>query len=549
MTTWWQTGVIYQIYPRSFMDSNSDGIGDLNGITSRLDHLEWLGVDAIWLSPMYPSPWKDGGYDVADYTNVHPDFGTLDDFDRLIREADAHNIRVILDLVPNHTSDQHQWFIESRSSRDNPKADWYIWRDPKPDGSPPNNWTAFFADESSWEYDETRGQYYLHSFLKEQPDLNWRNPEVRAAMYDSIRFWLDRGVGGFRVDVIDIMLKDAELRDDPPNPDYDPEVNIPRDRTLHIHSAYLDEVHEIIREMRQVIDEYEDRVFIGELTYEITLDKYVSYFGPNNDELMIPFNFKPLEMTLWGKTATAEQLQAYINRFEAALGPGRQGNWVFGNHDVPRLASRVGPQARAYAMLMLTLRGTPFIFQGEEIGMTNVDVPPEKMQDPFGINVPGMGRDICRTPVQWDATPTVGFTDPDVQPWLPVGDNIDTINVEAQRDDPTSMLTLYRRLIELRRALTALNQGLFYPINDLPPGIIAYSRQFNDQRFVIVLNFTEDAREMSVTGFEVGHVILSTLLDRDENSDLTALTLRPYEGVLIEIPAGTQAMPRIEIDP
>ena len=544
---WWQNAVVYQIYPRSFNDSNGDGIGDLPGIIAKLGYLQSLGVDAIWLSPMFPSPWHDGGYDVADYQGIHPDFGTMDDFDRLLEQAQQRQIRVILDLVPNHTSDQHPWFQESRRSRDNPKRDWYIWRDPKPDGSPPNNWQAFFGD-IAWAYDETTEQYYLHSFLKEQPDLNWRNPQVREAMWDNIRFWLNKGVAGFRVDVIDFMMKDKLLRDEPPNPDYDPTVNIPRDQVLHIYSAYQDEVHDVIREMRTVFDEYDDRVFIGELTYEIELEKYMGYFGKNNDELMIPFNFQPLEMTLWGKTATAEQLMDYINRFEARLEPGQAGNWVFGNHDVPRLASRVREQARVYAMLLLTLRGSPFIYQGEELGMTNGEIPPEKQNDPFGINVPGQSRDVARTPIQWDASPHAGFTTPDADPWLPVAPNYKTVNAATQQQDPTSFLTLYRRLIDLRHRLSALNTGLYYPVAEVPSGIIAFSRQYNDQRVVVVLNFTGDARQINLTGLGRGRVMLSTLLDRDDETDLSALALRPYEGVVIDIPGGTQAVPRIAID-
>jgi alpha-glucosidase len=543
---WWQTGVIYQIYPRSFMDSNNDGIGDLPGVMSKLDYLQWLGVDAIWFSPTFPSPMADFGYDVADYRDVHPDFGTLDDFDRLLAAAKERGIGIVLDLVPNHTSSQHEWFLESRSSRENPKRDWYIWKDPKPDGSPPNNWLSFFGG-SAWEFDDTTGQYYLHNFLKEQPDLNWRNPEVKAAMFDAIRFWLKKGVAGFRVDVIDVMLKDEQFRDNPPDPNFNPATDPSQTQFLHVYNGYQDEVHDLIREMRSVFEEFEDRVFIGEIGYGISIEKAVSYHGKNHDELLLPFNFEPVEMTRYGSVPTAEALQAYINAYDAAVGVDNQPNWVWGNHDMPRVASRVGERRRLFAMMQLTLRGTPFIYYGEELGMENVDIPPEKEQDPFGINIPGQGRDHCRTPMQWSAEPNAGFTAPDVEPWLPLAPDYETVNVERQRTDGHSMLTLYHKLLMLRRSMTALNHGLYYPIPNPPEGLIAYARQFNDQRLVIVLNFTDEKREVSIAGHRNGHVILSTALDRDEDADLTALALRPYEGVIVEIPAGTQSVPRVQI--
>ncbi len=541
MSKWWQNAVIYQIYPRSYKDTNGDGIGDLVGITEQLDYLSWLGIDAVWFSPLFPSPWKDGGYDVANYTDINPNVGTLADFDALLDAADERGIRVILDLVPNHTSDQHAWFIESRSSRDNPKADWYIWKDAKPDGSPPNNWQAFFGDEGAWQWDETRGQYYLHSFLPEQPDLNWRNPEVRAAMCDVIRFWLDRGVAGFRVDVIDFMLKDAQFRDEPPNPDYDPAVNIPRDQTLHIYSAYQDDVHEVIREMREVFEAYEDRVFIGELTYEVALEKYLTYYGENGDELMVPFNFKPLEMTMWGREPSAQQMKTYIDNYEAAIGE-RDANWVFGNHDVTRVATRVGERARAYMMLLLTLRGTAFIYQGDEIGMENVDVPPEKMQDPFGINVPGQGRDGCRTPIQWSAAPNAGFTAPDVSPWLPLGPDYETVNVDVQSNDPTSFLTMTRRLIDMRREKPALLEGSYIPMADVPSDVLGYYREHGGQRLVVLLNFSEYEQGVTLAPVAEGRVLISTLLDRENTVPLKSVVLRAYEGVVIQLPTDTSGL-------
>lgn len=541
---WWQTGVIYQIYPRSFMDSNGDGIGDLAGVMQKLDYLQWLGVDAIWFSPTYPSPMADFGYDVADYTAVHPDFGTLDDFDALLAAAKERGIRIMLDLVPNHTSEQHAWFRESRSSRDNAKRDWYIWRDAKPDGSPPNNWMSVFGG-SAWEWDEATGQYYLHSFLKEQPDLNWQNPEVAAAIHDVVRFWLKRGVSGFRVDVIDFTVKDWSFPDEPPNPDYNPETDIPRGQFLNIYSAYQDGVHEVMRGLRAVFDEFEDTVVVGEVDYNLPLEKMVGYYG-DNDQLHMPFNFPPIEATRWGGKPSPEAIQDYADRYDAAIGPKRQPNWVLGNHDVSRLATRVGERARLYAMMQLTMRGTPYIYYGEELGMTDVPIAPEQMQDPFGINVPGQTRDPERTPMPWSDAPNGGFTAPDVTPWLPLGEP--SLNVATQQADERSMLTLYRSLLLFRRAFSALTMGLYYPIVKRPSGVVAYMRQFNDQRLVVVLNFNDVPCEMNITDYENGHIVLSTELDRDEDANLDALTLRPYEGVLITIPAGTMAAPIVNID-
>src|SRR4051794_8816651 len=306
---WWQHGVIYQIYPRSFMDSNGDGVGDLPGILSRLDYLEWLGVDAVWLSPIYPSPMADFGYDVADYTGVEPLFGTLDDFDRLLADVHRRGMKLILDLVPNHTSDQHTWFLESRSSRDNPKRDWYIWHDPAPGGGPPNNWPAAFGG-SAWQWDAATGQYYLHSFAVEQPDLNWRNPEVEAAVFDAIRFWLDRGVDGFRVDVIYYMIKDDLFRDDPPNPNYRPGED-PDRAQIRLYSYNRQEVHDIVRRMRQVFDEYENRVIIGEIY--LPYAQLMRYYGPTLNEVHLPFNFQ-LILLAW----EAALIRDVVSEYEAA---------------------------------------------------------------------------------------------------------------------------------------------------------------------------------------------------------------------------------------
>ena len=371
---WWQTAVIYQIYPRSFQDTNGDGIGDLRGIASRLDHLVELGVDAIWLSPVFPSPMADFGYDVADYCAVDAMFGTLNDFDRLLEATHRAGLKLILDFVPNHTSDQHPWFVESRSSKDSSKRDWYVWRDPRPDGGPPNNWLSEFGG-SAWTFDERTGQYYYHAYLKQQPDLNWRSSEVRAAMLDVLRFWFARGVDGFRVDAIHHLLEDREFRDNPPNSDWREGMS-PARRVIRRYTMDQPEVHEAIAAMRRVADAYSDRLLIGEAY--LPIDRLMTYYGADLGGFQLPFNFH-LISTPWQPKAVAQLIEQY----EAALPIGGWPNWVLGNHDRSRVASRLGPeQARVAAMLLLTLRGTPTIYQGEELGMRDVAIAPDSIQDP-----------------------------------------------------------------------------------------------------------------------------------------------------------------------
>ena len=380
--------MIYQIYPRSFQDTNGDGIGDLKGIERRLDYLASLGVDAIWISPIYPSPMADFGYDVADYCGVDPRFGTLADFDDLLAQAHARGLKVLLDFVPNHTSDRHPWFVESRSSRDNPKRDWYIWRDPAPDGGPPNNWISDFGG-SAWEWDEATGQYYYHAFLKEQPDLNWRNPAVQAAMYDVMRFWFDRGVDGFRIDVLWHMIKAADFPDNPPNPAYQPAMG-DMHRVLQLHSTDQPEVHEIAADMRAIADSYGaegrgERVLIGEIY--LPVDRLMHYYGRERAGVHLPFNFQLVDAP-W----EARALATLIADYEAALPPGGWPNWVLGNHDRPRVAAKRGQaQARVAAMLLLTLRGTPTLYYGDELGLTDVAIPPAEVQDPRELREPGLG--------------------------------------------------------------------------------------------------------------------------------------------------------------
>jgi alpha-glucosidase len=523
-TTWWKRGIVYQVYPRSFQDSNGDGIGDLNGIRRRLDYLSWLGVDAIWISPIFPSPMADFGYDVADYCGIDPIFGTLDDFDRLVEEAHAKGLKLILDFVPNHTSDQHPWFQESRSSRTNPKRDWYIWRDPAPDGGLPNNWISNFGGPA-WEWDEATGQYYYHAFLKEQPDLNWRNKEVRKAMYNALRFWLNRGVDGFRVDVIWHLIKDAELRDNPPNLAYQPsqaEIN----RFLQVYSADQPEVHEVVREMRSVLEEYAERVLIGEIY--LPLERLVTYYGKDLSGTHLPFNFQLIQTT-WN----AQKIAALIKEYEAVLPEGGWPNWVLGNHDQPRIGARIGPQqARVAAMLLLTLRGTPTMYYGDEIGIGRVEIPPEAAQDPWEKNEPGLGlgRDPERTPMQWDGSAQGGFTSG--TPWLPLDPHFRSCHVEALRDDPTSILMLYWRLIQLRRQHLGLSVGRYKQVT-AEGDVLAYERQHGAERFLVALNLGHEPHTLPLPFGTRGRVVLSTLPDRGEESIGAQVVLRADEGLII----------------
>jgi len=527
---WWQTGIIYQVYPRSFMDASGDGVGDLAGITSRLDYLEWLGVDAVWISPFYPSPMVDFGYDVSDYTDVDPLFGTLEDFDTLLAEAHRRSIRVILDYVPNHTSDEHPWFVESRSSRDNPKRDWYIWANPKPDGSRPNNWESAFGTPA-WTFDAATGQYYLHLFDPAQPDLNWRNPEVREAMYEVLRFWFERGVDGFRIDVLWLLIKDEELRDNPPNPDWRPGTWT-WNKLLRVYSEDRPEVHEIVRKMRMVADEYEDKVLIGEIY--LPLGRLLMYYGEDLKGVHLPFNFQLVTMEGWD----AQTVRRLVDDYEAALPEEAWPNWVLGNHDNPRIATKVGVEgARLAAMLLLTLRGTPTLYYGDEIGMENVPVLPEMARDPEAKLFPGSGRDPYRTPMQWDSSSNAGFCPPDVEPWLPVAEDYATTNVEVQRDDPRSMLSLFRRLLLLRKKIPALTLGAYRPLETGNDSVIAYLRENNESRVLTVLNFgPDDARLESAIEATDGEILCSTHPNRGtERADPGELRLSPHEGVVLAL--------------
>jgi len=523
---WWQTGVIYQIYPRSFMDGNGDGVGDLSGITSRLDYLRWLGVDAIWLSPIYPSPMADFGYDIANYTAVDPLFGTMQDMDTLIQQAHNRDLKIILDFVPNHTSDEHPWFQEARASRENAKRDWYIWHDPASDGGPPNNWTSFFGG-SAWQFDAQTGQYYLHLFDVKQPDLNWRNPRVQEAMFDVMRFWLDRGIDGFRVDVLWLLLKDDQFRDNLINPDWKP-GDLPSARQEKIHTEDQPGIHELVRKMRSVLDGYGERVFIGEIY--LSIPRLLNYYGEMLDEAHLPFNFQFITMPNWH----AQTIRQIVDEYETTLPNGAWPNWVLGNHDRARIATRVGrEQARVAQMLLLTLRGTPTCYYGDELGMQNGNVPPEMISDPQGKENPEHSRDPIRTPMQWDSGPNAGFCPATVSPWLPLADDYQTCNVASEQNDPRSFLTLTRTLLDLRRSLLALTIGSFQSIDQDNNSCFVYQRQHNEQHYLVVLNISAQEQTVKLPG--QGRIVLSTYLDREGSLDLSSLHLRGNEGYLFEI--------------
>ncbi len=519
---WWQRAVIYQVYPRSFQDADGDGVGDLPGITSRLGYLRWLGVDAVWISPFYPSPMEDFGYDITDHTNVHPMFGDLGDFDVLVGEARQQNIKVIVDFVPNHTSNEHPWFLRSRSSKDDPKREWYIWRDPAPDGGVPNNWLSVFGGPA-WTLDEATEQYYYHAYLEEQPDLNWRNPEVQEAMLGVLRFWLERGVDGFRVDALRQLIKDDRFRDNPPSPDY-LVGGSPYDALLPVYSTDRPEVHAAIRRMRRVLEEYgDDRLLIGELY--LPIERLVRYYGEGGSGVQLPMNLH-LISTLWD----AERVGNLIDTYEASLPASGWPTWVLGNHDRSRIASRVGrAQARVAAMLLLTLRGTPTLYYGDEIGMRDARIPPELVQDPYERNVPGIGvgRDPARTPMQWRYEADAGFTTGD--PWLPVGEDHAEVNVETQKRNPRSMLALHRRLLALRRAEPALALGSYEPV-EAADNLLAYAREKHGRRYLIALNLGSQPQTLGAAG----RVVLSTFLDREDEAVGETLYLRGDEGLILE---------------
>ena len=548
---WWKHAVIYEIYPRSFQDSTGDGIGDINGITSRLDYLQQLGVDAIWITPMYPSPQIDFGYDISDYTAIDPQYGTMADFEHMAAEAKRRNIRVIMDVVPNHTSDQHAWFKESRSSRDNPKRDWYIWRDPKgftADGKPipPNNWQSWFG-HSAWQYDPTTSQYYYHHFYTQQPDLNWRNPEVQKAMMNVLRFWMDKGVSGFRIDAVSRLFEDPNLHDDPILPGTnaygDPNIQ-------HKYTDNLPEVHDMLRLMRQVVDGYPGNPVLISEADEPNIAELTKMYGRNNDEVQLPMDFQVADVNELSVPKFRELLQQVENN--PANG---QPHFFFGNHDQARVWDRYSEGvsdpamkariARMMAALLLTSRATPQLYYGDELGM--VTTPPtrkEDVKDPIGIIgwPKEKGRDGERTPMQWSADKNAGFTTSST-PWLPIAADYPVVNVSTESSDPNSMLNWYKQLIALRRSNPALFAGSMKMIDTSNENVLSYLRQGPPGKpsVLVALNFSAKPQvlkyDFAALGLAKGATSTLQTDDPDLNrSPLTKpVTLAPFATWIAEV--------------
>ena len=517
MAQWWEEATFCQIAPRSYQDSNGDGVGDLNGLRQRLDHLSWLGIDAVWLCPIQPTPNRDFGYDISDFCEVDPELGTLDDFWKLLDELHDRGMRLILDFVPNHTAQEHPWFAESRSSRSSAKRDFYVWRDPAPDGGPPNKWLSRFGG-SAWEYDAASGQYYYHAFLKEQPDLNWRNRSVRAAMHDVLRFWLRRGVDGFRIDAGAVLVEDDLLRDDPPNPDA--EKAPPPERYRRVFSDNRPETLDYLADIRAVVDEFLEVVLLAEV--QTGPGQLRRFFGDERPVLHMPLNYVLLDAH-WSSAGLAAAVDAYLREIPDVAKP----NWVIGSHDKRRVAEEVGPQLRNAALLLFTLPGPRLFYAGDEIGMPDVSVPEDRVTDPFPKLVPGfgLGRDPHRTPMRWDRGPHFGFTTG--EPWLPMG-GLDFPVVSDQRKEPGSVLALYRALIALRRAEPVLAHGRHVPCS-LQGEVYIFDRVTDDGRLTIAVNTAEHAQKLRGGR---GEVILSTHLDRTGPS-AGDIVLRPHEGIIL----------------
>ena len=544
---WWETAVIYQIFPRTFADANGDGDGDIQGIIQKLDYLNdgntesenSLHIDAIWLSPINKSPMYDNGYDVSDYCEIDPVFGTEEDFEELIDRAHQRNIKVILDLVINHTSDRHDWFIESSSSKDNPKRDWYHWRDPNEDGEVPNNWLSFY-NGTAWTYCEAREQYYYHTFAKQQPDLNWRNTEVKQAIYDMIRFWLDKGVDGFRLDASSVYSQDKDYRDNPLKIGAKNKQNF--DSQHHLYDKDLPENHQIIKEIRAIIEQYDDRVLIGETFIDSGLYESVVFYGVNNDELHLPFTFD-FPFSPW----YPGHLQKEIAKKELMTPKGAWAVYFLDNHDIPRHLSRwvdcslcdnpVGI-AKAAATILMTVKGTPVLYYGQEIGMTNHEnIPSEKMRDRVTIDQEGesASRDGIRTPMQWNDSVGAGFSfGKDVEPWLPVNENYQERNVEREFDDPDSILNFYKYLIRVRKNSQVLQKGSWRTLIHYPYEHLAYVREIDTEQILVIINFSYEKPLIIEEDLAPGkwQVLLSTDYELDLIMDLPK-TLKPFESSIL----------------
>ena len=531
---WWKRAVFYELYPRSFADSDNNGIGDLKGIESKMGYLHDLGVDAIWISPCFPSPQVDFGYDVSDYENIDPMYGTLKDFDSMAAEGKKKDVRIIFDFVVNHSSDKHPWFIESSASKTNPKRDWYIWRDGK-NGGPPNNWISIFGG-SAWKLDPRTGQYYYHAFYAEQPDLNWRNPQVAKAMYDSTRFWYKRGVAGFRLDAVDTLFEAEDLRDNKVLAEKNAYGDFEQDEKSN---KKLPEVHDVMRGLRKVADEY-GAVLIGE-TWTQDIAELNEYYGKNHDEIQLPMNF------LFTKVdkVSAPDLRAQIT---AAESTGQWPVWVVSNHDIVRSYNRYGDGkhndeiAKLMAGLYLTLRGTPIMYYGEEIGMeNNTPTRKEDVQDPIGRRgwPEEKGRDGERTPMQWSDAPNAGFST--AKPWLPVPDSYKTHNVATESKDPNSVLNFYKRVLALRHKNDALIEGSYVPLNSDDPNVIAYLRKHEGKAVLVVLNMSGAAHESTVDLGAQGlsndkvHEVVSTAGKAQSGKGPLKVSLEPFGVYMAEV--------------
>lgn len=549
-TSWWQESIIYQIYPLTFADGNGDGTGDLRGIIDRLDYLNdgqtesktSIGVDAIWLSPINKSPMVDNGYDIVDYKDVCSTFGTLADFDELVAEAHRRNIKIILDLVVNHTSNQHPWFQESSQGKDNPKADWYLWQDPLEGRDLPNNWQSYFGG-TGWTYSAERGQFYFHTFNENQPDLNWHNPDVRAAVYDIVRFWLERDVDGFRLDASSVYSKDIYFRDNPMK--YGASDKNDYNNYHHLYDKNLPENHEIIREIRGVLEEYGDRVLIGETFIDSRLYDSLIFHGVNNCELHLPISFE-FPFSPW----YPGYLQREAEKKEKLTPADAWPTYFLDNHDIPRHLSRwiecslcVDSEAiaKAAATLLLTLRGTPILYYGQELGMVdNTHIPVERLQD-RAVTKGSSGeapppRDGARTPMQWDDSPQAGFSfGKDVEPWLPVHPNYPQVNVQTALQEPGSILNFYRRLIQVRKQSHALRQGRWRTLIHYPHEHMAYLRETDTETVLVAINFAYEQpfiRDVPID--EAGWtVLLSTDYEAGKQIDL-ADTLKPFEVSILQ---------------
>lgn len=525
---WWNKGVVYQIYPRSFMDSNNDGIGDIKGIISKLDYLndgttDSLGVDAIWISPIYKSPMKDFGYDISDYRSIDPIFGTMEDFRLLLGEAHKRGIRIIMDLVINHTSNRHPWFVEAKKDKDNPKRDWYIWQAGRGKRRP-NNWISLFEMKNAWWYEESTKEYYLGTFTKYQPEVNWRNPELKKEMYDMIRYWLDMGVDGFRIDVVNWFIKDDQFRSNP----WKISLN-PPDVQRHIYDRNRPETHEICREIRKITDEYDDRMLVGEI-YTDDTSIAVSYQGNGEDELHMAFNFNFL-FCKWDAGEFYKRIRDYYNLLPEGAWP----NFTLSNHDQPRHYYRFSdgedsePRARVAAALIMTLRGTPFIYYGEEIGMTCDKILRKDIQDPVGRKYWPIirGRDGERTPMQWSGEENAGFSEG--RPWLPVNSDYENKNVEKQSGDENSLLTFYKSLIWFRKGSRALAIGNIEFITEEPSEVLVYKRKYEEEELIVILNFSRDKQKVCFEKEEDVRMLFGTHREKEEPVTIKEIMVHPYE--------------------